>query len=52
MEKVKILWSGITGRTGNEAQKISASNESVEIVAGICRTDNRFYNYDQLDQIK
>ena len=52
MEKVKILWSGITGRTGNEAQKIAASNESVEIVAGICRTDNRFYNYDELDEIK
>lgn len=52
MEKVKILWSGITGRTGKEAQEISRANDSVEIVAGVCRSDNSFYNYDELDNIK
>lgn len=51
MEKVKILWSGITGRTGKEALEIAKTSDSVEIVAGICRSDNKFYNYDQLDNI-
>lgn len=49
--KVRILWSGITGRTGREAQEIAKQSDSVEIVAGICRSDNNFYNYDQLDNI-
>lgn len=49
--KVKILWSGITGRTGREAQEIAMQSDSVEIVAGICRSDNTFYNYEQLDDI-
>lgn len=52
MKKVKILWSGITGRTGKEALELSASNETIEIVAGICRSDPNFYNYDELDSIK
>lgn len=52
MNKVKVLWSGITGRTGKEALKISETSNSVEIVAGICRSDNSFYNYDELDNIK
>ena len=51
MEKVKVLWSGITGRTGKEAQKMAKLSDSVEIVAGICRSDSNFYNYDQLDAI-
>ena len=51
MSKVKILWSGITGRTGKEALKLSEESELVEIVAGICRSDNNFYNYNQLDNI-
>ncbi len=52
MKKVKILWSGITGRTGKEAQEIAKSSDLVEIVAGICRSDSNFYNYDELDKIK
>ena len=51
MSKVKILWSGITGRTGKEALKLSEKSDLVEIVAGICRSDNNFYNYNQLDNI-
>lgn len=52
MNKVKVLWSGITGRTGKEALEIAEVSDSVEIVAGICRSDNNFYNYDELDSIK
>ncbi len=52
MKKVKVLWSGITGRTGKEALEIAKLSDSVEIVAGICRSDNNFYNYDELDSIK
>lgn len=52
MEKVRILWSGITGRTGKEALKIDELNDQVEIVAGICRSNSNFYNYDELDSIK
>ena len=51
MNKVKILWSGITGRTGKEAVEIAKSNELVEIVAGVCRNNQNFYNYDELDNI-
>ena len=51
MDKVKILWSGITGRTGKEALEIAKNSDSVEIVAGICRSDSNYYNYDQLDDI-
>ena len=50
--KVKILWSGITGRTGKEALNIAKNSDTVEIVAGVCRTDSNYYNYDELDQIK
>lgn len=51
MSKVKILWSGITGRTGKEALEIAKQSDSVEIVAGICRKDSKFYNYDELENI-
>lgn len=50
--KVRILWSGITGRTGKEALEIAKHNNQVEIVAGICRNNSNYYNYDQLDEIK
>lgn len=50
--KVRILWSGITGRTGKEALEIAKQNDQLEIVAGICRNNSDFYNYDQLDEIK
>lgn len=52
VKKIKILWSGITGRTGTEALKHAQSCDLAEIVAGICRNDSRFYNYTQLDSIK
>ena len=50
--QVRILWSGITGRTGKEAYEIAKHNDQVKIVAGICRSNSNFYNYDQLDDIK
>lgn len=46
MNKVKILWSGITGKTGREAQRIVKTSDFAEIVAGICRNNSNFYNYD------
>lgn len=52
MEKVKILWSGITGRTGKEAIEVCKNNDLAEIVAGICRSDSNYYNYEKLDDIK
>ena len=52
MNKVKILWSGITGRTGQEALKVIKDNNMAEIVAGICRSDINYYNYDNLNDIK
>ena len=52
MKKTKILWSGITGRTGVQAVIASKSCEFAEIVAGVCRSDSNYYNYDQLDNIK
>ena len=51
-DKVKILWSGITGRTGREAVLLAKDNDKVEIVAGICRSNEEYYNYDELDEIK
>ena len=52
MQKLKILWSGITGRTGVQAEELSKSCEYAEIVAGICRNNNKYYNYNELDKIK
>ena len=51
-DKVRILWSGITGRTGREALEIAKNSDNVEIVAGICRSDSNYYNYDELENIK
>lgn len=51
MDKIKILWSGITGRTGKLALEISDNNDNVEIIAGISRNDKNYYNYDELDNI-
>ena len=50
-EKVKILWSGITGRTGQAALKGLENIPNVDIVAGICRNDKNYYNYEELDKI-
>lgn len=52
MEKVKILWSGITGRTGKEAVEIAKESGSVEISAGLSRNNENYYSYDELDNIK
>lgn len=52
MEKVKILWSGITGRTGKEAMEIAKESDSVEISAGLSRNNENYYSYDELDNIK
>lgn len=52
MEKVRILWSGITGRTGVLAEKFAKDYDFVEIVAGLSRTNENYYSYDQLDDIK
>ena len=52
MEKVKILWSGITGRTGREAIEIAKDSDTVEIVAGLSRSNTNYYSYDELDKIK
>lgn len=52
MEKVKILWSGITGRTGKETVEIAKESGSVEISAGLSRSNENYYNYDELDNIK
>lgn len=52
MEKVKILWSGITGRTGKEAVEIAKESGNVEISAGLSRSNENYYNYDELDNIK
>ena len=49
--KIKILWSGITGRTGKEALELAKEIDYIEIVAGVCRSDSKFYNYDELDKI-
>lgn len=52
MEKVKILWSGITGRTGREAIELAKKSDNVEIIAGLSRNKKSYYNYDELENIK
>lgn len=52
MEKTKILWSGITGKTGVQSLRVSKKCDFAEIVAGISRSDSKYYNYEQLDNIK
>lgn len=52
MREVKILWSGITGRTGKLALELSKENDFVTIVAGLSNSNSNYYNYDQLDEIK
>lgn len=51
MQKTKILWSGIKGRTGVQALNAATNSKYSEIVAGISRNDNKYYNYSQLDEI-
>lgn len=49
--KTKILWSGITGRTGQSSLQLAEESDYASIVAGICRSDCAYYNYDQLEEI-
>ncbi len=52
MNKVKILWSGITGRTGVQAERFIKDYDNVEIVAGICHNKiKKYYTFDELDSI-
>ena len=44
MRKTKVLWNGITGRTGVQAQIASKTCECSEIVAGVCRNNENYYN--------
>ena len=43
MNKVKILWSGITGRTGKEAVEVAKGDDTVEIVAGEYKLHKKVY---------
>lgn len=52
MENIKILWSGITGKTASEVLKIAKNDNSIQIVAGICRNSNIYYRYEELNNIK
>lgn len=52
MEKVKILWSGITGRTGSAAKENALKSDFAKIAAGISRNNNNYYNYDNLNDIE
>ena len=52
MENIRILWSGITGKTANEVLKVAQNNKYIQIVAGICRSNGNYYNYNELDNIK
>lgn len=51
MDKTRILWSGITGRTGIRALKLSDYSEYSKIVYGVCRNDSNYLNYDDLDKV-
>jgi 4-hydroxy-tetrahydrodipicolinate reductase len=51
MKKTRILWSGITGRTGAQAVIAAKNCDHTEIVVGICRNNEKFYSYDDLGKI-
>ena len=52
MDKVKILWIGISGRTGVQAEKLSSGSLDTEIVAGIRREkQSGYYTIDELDSL-
>lgn len=51
MKKTKILWSGITGRTGKLAEKFSKTCDCAEVVAGLSRNDENYYNYNEIKDI-
>lgn len=38
MKTTRILWSGLTGRTGRETIKVASGQDDVKIISGICRT--------------
>ena len=49
--KVKILWSGITGRTGVLAEKFAKKSDFAEIVGGLSRSNEKYFSYLNLDNI-
>lgn len=49
---IRILWSGITGKTGKMAYELSKDMDNLKIVAGLSRMDEHFYKYDELYDIK
>ncbi len=51
--KIKILWMGITGRTGVQAEMLAKNSEHIEIVAGVCNNKrDGYYDFSELDKIK
>lgn len=42
MENIKIVWSGITGKTANEVLKVAKNNKHIQIVAGISRNNGNY----------
>lgn len=51
MEQLKILWSGITGRTATVVKEYIKKDNNFIITAGICRNNEDYYNYNELDSI-
>jgi len=48
-EAIKILWSGLTGRTGRQALRISRERDDVKIVAGVSRAP--MYNFVAINDL-
>lgn len=51
MDSLKILWSGITGRTAKQVIDYIKKDSRFIITVGICRSNKEYYNYNELDSI-
>lgn len=51
-EKVKVLWSGITGKTASQALKVVNQNKNAIITVGVSRNGKNSYTYENLEDIK
>lgn len=51
MDSLKILWSGVTRRTAKQVSEYIKMDSRFIISAGISRTNQEYYNYDELDSI-
>lgn len=51
MEHLKILWSGISGRTASVVKEYIKKDNRFIITVGICRSNKEYYTYDELDLI-